>query len=177
MVSEIVPTVSPVMAPGNGEPTSIRRRSAADRARPSLLKMFPACFPTPRSETTRIGSATQSRHCQHGELELAVSRPRNVHSGRNRSRIPAEGAGSRWLARTSRARRGQAEQNLAREGVVTRMPGRRLQRIPLAPRLRTHCGTHPEPQFCLVSAHSFGDTSDKSDCLRAVTHSNGKVFE
>jgi hypothetical protein len=42
------------------------------------------------------------------------------------------------------------------------------------------CGTYPGPSFCLVSAICPirpGDTSGKSDCLRAVTHQNAKVFE
>ena len=56
-----------------------------------------------------------------------MSRPRNAHSGRNCSRIPSRVTGSARLAPDQpRASGGQAEEDLAREGVVPGMQGRQL---------------------------------------------------
>jgi hypothetical protein len=55
------------------------------------------------------------------------------------------------------------------------------QRTPLAPclalRYRPPCSTYLDPGSCLVNAHPPGNAPNKSDCLRAVAHSNAKVFE
>jgi hypothetical protein len=49
-------------------------------------------------ERVGLDSAAKCRCREHSEPELVILRPRNLRSGRNRSRIPSRGTESPWLA-------------------------------------------------------------------------------
>ncbi len=91
--------------------------------------------------------------------------------------------GGERLPRPGHRRAGLVAGRAGRSGKQPRSSGfSGCRRLPVWLLVAGHlCGTHPEPQLCLVSArppaHPQGYTSVESDCLRAVRHPSDNNFE
>jgi hypothetical protein len=119
--------------------------------------------PTTRSEQL---AETRNRQQLFGPDK---SSPLITERNRARSSRRSEGSRSSALRRPGHDGAGKRLRHIGING---------CRRLPVwLPHGEPACDPYPGPRFTLVSAHPPSSISDESDCLRAVTHQNGSIFE